>query len=337
MSRLTSKTVLAATVAGLAVAGGGAAIAASQTDSQGSSFLDSVAKHLGISSEELEDATKAAAVDQVDQALADGKITQEQADALKERIESGEAPFFLGPGMFGFRHGFGGPGDNGGRFGGPGHHFFFGDKLGSAAEYLGLTEDELHEQLRAGKSLADVAEAEGKSVDGLKQAILDGARSGLDEAVANERLTQEQADAIYERLQSAIDNIVNGTFPGPGGRGFGPRFGGPPGTTPPRRRQRQRRRHVRRHLGHRGVAAAPTLLPSAKRPAHAGLFHISTRVRGSHGPGSGPGRGRRGRCGACAAGFRALGHGRERLGKAGKREGPGLARPLACTAIAGAT
>ena len=65
MSKLTSKKVLAATVAGLAVAGGGAAIAASQTDSPASSFLDSVAKHLGISSEELEDATKAAAVDQV--------------------------------------------------------------------------------------------------------------------------------------------------------------------------------------------------------------------------------------------------------------------------------
>ena len=98
MRKLTSKKILAATVAGLAVAGGGAAIAASQTDSPGSSFLDSVAKHLGISSQELEDATKAAAVDQVDQALADGRITQEQADALKERIESGEVPVFLGPG-----------------------------------------------------------------------------------------------------------------------------------------------------------------------------------------------------------------------------------------------
>ena len=115
--------------------------------------------------------------------------------------------------MFGFRHGgFGGPE---GGFGGPGHHFFFGDKLGSGAEYLGLTEDELHEQLRDGKSLAEVAEAEGKSVDGLKQAILAGAKSGLDEAVANERLTQEQADAIYERLESSIDDIVNGTFGGP--------------------------------------------------------------------------------------------------------------------------
>ena len=76
MSKLTSKTVLAATVAGLAVAGGGAAIAASQTDSPGSSFLDSVAEHLGVSSQELEDATKAAAIDQLEQAHEDGKITQ---------------------------------------------------------------------------------------------------------------------------------------------------------------------------------------------------------------------------------------------------------------------
>jgi hypothetical protein len=230
MSKLTSKTVLAATVAGLVVAGGGAAIAASQTDSPASSFLDSVAKHLGISSQELEDATKAAAIDQVEQALADGRITQEQADELKSRIESGEGPGllgpgFVGPGLFGFRdHGpEGGPGG--------GHHFFFfGDKLTPAAEYLGLTEAELREQLADGKSLAAVAEAEGKSVDGLKEAILAGAKSALDNAVADERLTQEQAGSIYERLQSSIDELVNGTFPGPPpGRGG---FGGPPGFAP---------------------------------------------------------------------------------------------------------
>lgn len=222
MSKLTSKKkVLAATVAGLAVAGGGAAIAASQTDSPASSFLDSVAEHLGISSEELEEATKAAAVDQVDEALADGRITQEQADELKSRIEAGEAPGFLVPGLFGFR-GHGGPD------GGPGaHHMFFGDKLSSAAEYLGLTEAELRVQLE-GKSLADVAEAEGKSVDGLKQAILAGAKSGLDEAVQDERLTQEQADAMYERLQSSIDEIVNNTREERGHF----RFGGPPGFAP---------------------------------------------------------------------------------------------------------
>ncbi|MGH3010755.1 MAG: hypothetical protein ACRDMY_02740 [Gaiellaceae bacterium] len=229
MSKLTSKKVLAATVAGLAVAGGGAAIAASQTDSRASSFLDSVAEHLGISSQELEDATKAAALDQVDQALADGRITEEQADELKTRIESGDFPGLFEPGLFELRHG--GP-DNGGP--GPGeHHFFpFGGKLSGAAEYLGLSESELREQLLDGKSLAEIAEAAGKSVDGLKQAVLDAAKAALDEAVERDLLTQEQADSIYERLQGWIDDLVNGTFPGLGRLGFHPGSGGPPGSTP---------------------------------------------------------------------------------------------------------
>jgi hypothetical protein len=225
--KLTSKKkVIAAAVAGLAVAGGGAGIAASQDDSAGSSFLDSVAKHLGISSQELEDAAEAAALDQVDEALDQDRITEEQAEELRSRIEAGEVPFF-GPGFFG--PGFFGPGlGHGmrGEPGGPEHHFFFGDKLSSAADYLGLTEAELREQLADGKSLADVAEAEG-----LEQAILDGAKTSLDEAVEAERLTREQADAVYERLQSSIDELVNGTFErrAPGfGWGFGPHFGGPP-------------------------------------------------------------------------------------------------------------
>ena len=229
MSKLTSKKVLAATVAGLAVAGGGAAIAASQTESPASSFLDSVAKHLGISSAELEDATRAAAIDQVDQAFEDGRITEEQADELKSRIESGDFPGFLGPGLVGpglfeFGHA---------ERAGPGHHMFFGGKLASAAQYLGLTQAELREQLAGGKSLAEIAEAEGKSVDGLKQAMLAGAKSDLDDAVKNERLTQEQADAIYEQLRSSIDDLLDGTLPGPRFRhGFGPGFGEPPKSDP---------------------------------------------------------------------------------------------------------
>jgi hypothetical protein len=234
MSKLTSKKVLAATVAGLAVAGGGAAIATSQPDSRASSFLDSVAEHLGISSQELEDATKAAAIDQVDQALADGRITEEQAEALKERIESGDVEGLFGPGLFGpglFELRQGGPGEDS-----PGrgeHHFFpFGGKLSGAAEFLGLSEAELREQLSEGKSLAEIAEAAGKSLEGLKEAILGTARAALDEAVERDLLTQEQADSIYERLQGWIDDLVNGNFAGPGRLGIHPGFGGPPGFTP---------------------------------------------------------------------------------------------------------
>jgi ribosomal protein S20 len=238
MSIFKSRKILAATVAGLAVTGGvGAGIAASQDDSRTSSFFDAVAKHLGISSDELEDATRAAASDQVDAALQDGKITEEQAEELKSRIESGELPPFFGPGLF-----FDGPRGGEHEFGfgmGPGLGFHFGDKLSTATEYLGVTEDELREALRNGRSLADVAKAEGKSVDGLKEALLADAKTRLDEAVAEEKLTREQADRILERLREGIDNLVNANgenrmqfrFRGPG-PGFGGGFGGPPGETP---------------------------------------------------------------------------------------------------------
>ena len=43
--------------------------------------------------------------------------------------------------------------------------------MDASAEYLGLSANDLRTQLQAGKSLADIAKAEGKSVDGLKQAL----------------------------------------------------------------------------------------------------------------------------------------------------------------------
>lgn len=191
---MTSKKTLAAVAAVLAVGGGGGAIAASQGSSNSpGAFFDAVARHLGISSDELRDATKAAAIDQVNAALEDGKITKEQADELKSRIESGEFPPFFGPGPFGGFHD---------HFHGPGDH------LSVAADYLGLTVDELLDKLN-GQSLADVARAEGKSVDGLKQAIVAEAEKDLDQAVDDGDLTREQADAILDRLRSRIDHFVN--------------------------------------------------------------------------------------------------------------------------------
>lgn len=212
MQRISRKAV-AAVVAGLAVAGAGTAIAAGGAGSD-TSFLDAVAAKLGISSEKLIDATKAAAIDQVDAQLKAGTITQAQADAMKERIQSGGVPLFAGPGMR--RGGFGhGPGR-----GGPGGH------LDDAAAYLGVTEAELVEQLRAGTSLADVAKAEGKSVDGLKAALLASEKKELDALVAAGKITQAQADAALERREARLDDFVEGTL-GPCGERGAHGFGGP--------------------------------------------------------------------------------------------------------------
>jgi AraC-like DNA-binding protein len=204
MKRFRSRKTLTIAVVALALAvavagGGGAAIAAAQgSSSPGQSFLDSVAKHLGISSQKLEDATKAAAFDQVDAALKEGKITKAQADALKARIQSGDFPPFAGP-LFGPRFGHS-------HRGGPP---VFGEKLSAAADYLGLSEAELRTKLNTGQTLAEIAKARGKSVDGLEQAILDEAEKNLDQLVEDGELTQAEADEMLARLKSHIDDLVD--------------------------------------------------------------------------------------------------------------------------------
>jgi hypothetical protein len=203
-------------------AGGGAAVAATTSGSAPNDFLDSVAKHLGISRQKLDDATKAAAIDQVDAQLKAGQITQAQADALKKRIQSGDIPplgAFRGGGPGG-GFGFGGPGGPGGPL--PLLKAGIGDSVAAAAKYLGLSESALRDQLRSGKSLADVAKAQNKDLDGLKDAILAAAKTDLDKAVADKQITQTQADDVYNRLKSRIDDVVKGQlrFKGPGGPGL---------------------------------------------------------------------------------------------------------------------
>jgi hypothetical protein len=172
--------------------------------------MQSLAKHLGISTEKLQDAAKAAAIDQIDAALADGRITKEQADAAKERIQSGDAPLlFFGPR---FRDGGAGlPFDHGPRFGfGFGFHHF-GELGAAAADYLGLTEAQLREQLSSGKSLAQIAKDKGKSTDGLKQALHDAVKQDLDEAIKAGRITQAQADEALDRFDERADDLINRT------------------------------------------------------------------------------------------------------------------------------
>jgi hypothetical protein len=89
-------------------------------------------------------------------------------------------------------------------------HKPFGDPLQDAAAYLGLSQEQLREELDGGKSLAEIANTRGKSVDGLKQAMLDAAKADLDQAVADGDLSADEAQAIMSKLRSGIDDLVNG-------------------------------------------------------------------------------------------------------------------------------
>jgi polyhydroxyalkanoate synthesis regulator phasin len=234
MDKKRKTTILAGAAAALAVAGGGAALAATDVfspEEQSQAIIDDAAKQLGVEPSELSDALKQALKNQIDEAVEAGKLTKEQADALKERIDSAEAPLiFGGLGPRGF---------------GPGHFGHFGHfaDLEAAASYLGLTEAELRDQLAEGKSLAEIAKAEGKSVDGLVQALVAEAEKRIDQAVEDGKLTAEQAKEAKEDLEERITDLVNRepgserAFPGHGfGFGFGSDHfhGGPPNFSGPR-------------------------------------------------------------------------------------------------------
>src|ERR671934_1417886 len=118
MSGMNKWKLAAAATAGLAIAGGGAALAAdklSSSDNESQAVIDDAAQRLNVTPSALSDALKQALEDRVDAAVAAGRITKAEGDELKQRIESSDVPLFFGHPRF--------------------EHHFFGE-LTTAASYL---------------------------------------------------------------------------------------------------------------------------------------------------------------------------------------------------------
>jgi hypothetical protein len=222
-------------VAGVAVlAGAGGVYAATKDDGdkERKAFSDDVAKRLDVSPDKLNEAVQGAFRDRLDAAVKAGKLTQKEADAIEQKVkEHGGVPF--GPPGFGP----GGPD-------GPGEMHFrehHGGGLimaggGAAAEYLGLSQAQLEKRLMSGKSLADVAKAEGKSTDGLKKAIRAALEAKLDKAVKNDDLTAKQKTEMLKGFDARIDDMIAGKppkFEKGMKRHFEERFDGPGGPPKP--------------------------------------------------------------------------------------------------------
>ena len=223
----------------LLVGGTGAAIAAVTKDDDGKkaeqAVLDDAAKRLDVTPEKLRDALSAAQDAQLDQAVKGGKLTQKQADAIKERRkQSGRV---LG-GPFGGPRGF------------PGHGPGFGPHVGARGavfldlpKALGITRAQLFEQFRDGKSVAEIAKAQGKSLDDVRAALKADAKRRADEAVKDGDLTQGQADQLLSHLDKALERL-----------GEAPQMG--------RRRRHEGPPHLRPGAFAPGAQDAPDLDPS---------------------------------------------------------------------------
>ena len=211
MRRTHIATIAAA--GALAVGGAGVAVATSRSDdakNREDAVLSDAAKRLDVQPSELRDALAKAEDAQLDADVKAGRITQEQADAIKQRrraigsVLGGPAP--------GFEHHRFGPGP------GPGGP---GDVMDAAADAIGISQAKLFEELRGGKSLSEVAKAHGKSFDDVKAAVKAAVKKHLDEEVDEGHLTRSQADEMLSRLVEHLDEF--GSFhrfhhpPGPPG------------------------------------------------------------------------------------------------------------------------
>lgn len=199
-----------ATAAVAALVGGGAAIAADRlTPKQESdAVVADAAKQLGVDPAKLNAALKKALENRVDAAVAAGRITKAQGDEMKARIAAGDVPLL----------GVGGPGHGPH---GPGHHFA---DLDAAASYLGVTEAALRTSLSDDSTLADIAKEKGKSVAGLKAALVASAKADIAQAVKDGKLTEAQQTEILAGLADRIDGLINGDIGprnGHGPHGFG--------------------------------------------------------------------------------------------------------------------
>jgi polyhydroxyalkanoate synthesis regulator phasin len=164
-------------------------------------YLQDLANRLGVSVSTLQQDKLASAEDVLAQLVKDGKLTQNQANQVKQRLESHQACTGKGRGLLGH-----------------------GVMMQSLKPYLpgvvsqvasGLKMDatQLMSQLQSGKSLSDIATAKGVSSSQLQTIVTNAIQSAVKKAVSDGNLTQQQATTIMQKLQKnpgAFNHLLNG-------------------------------------------------------------------------------------------------------------------------------
>ena len=153
-------------------------------------YLQDLAHRLNVSVRTLEQDQQAARSDEVDQLVKDGKLTQAQANAIKQSIQKHKECSGKGQAM-------------------PWAHAIvnqFVQKYRSAieneiAQGLHLTSQQLTSQLKSGKSLSQIATAQHVSASQLHTIVTNAIQDALNKAVSAGDLTQSQANSFTQYLQ----------------------------------------------------------------------------------------------------------------------------------------
>jgi hypothetical protein len=237
-----------AVLAVAAFAGGAFAATQERPVNARQAFLSDVAQRLHVSTQQLLSAIKGADIDQLNGAVASGRLTARQASKMKTMIERGGTLPFLGllgaqvvgpprmfPAPFGARQrafalppgakavppgakavppgGFGPP--RAAIAVAPGRAFGFGAApvFGALFGYLGVKPAQLLKGLQDGKTLAQIASEHGKSLAGLEHAIIASRKAMLDKLVAAKLITRASAAKRLARFEKRLTTVLSTKHP----------------------------------------------------------------------------------------------------------------------------
>jgi polyhydroxyalkanoate synthesis regulator phasin len=164
-------------------------------------YLQDLAKRLGISESTLQQGKLGAAEDMLAQLVKDGKLTQNQANKIKQRLESQKACSGNGKGLWGRGVAL------------QALKQYLPTAANQVAQGLHLNVDQLKTQLQSGKSLSDIATAQGVSSSQLQTLVTNAIQSAVNKAVSDGNLTQQQATNIMQMVQKnpqALNRLLNG-------------------------------------------------------------------------------------------------------------------------------
>lgn len=126
----------------------------------------------------------------------DGTLTEDQVDAVIDALADARPDT-----RDGVRHR---------RHHGPRGHFFARVAGPEIAELLDMEPEELRDELRNGRTVADLAEARGVDIDTVIDALVDAAEERLGRAVDNGRLDAERADQMLDELEERLESRLAG-------------------------------------------------------------------------------------------------------------------------------
>ena len=168
-----------------------AAVEASASSTACSDFMKHFAVAISKSQAEISAAYQKAIADTLADEVKGGQLTQAQADTIKKKL-AGQTPCAL-PSSAG--HSAAGNAK-------PAIGAYMQQYITAAAAALGVTEAQLKADLAAHQSLSQVAAAQHVSEADFRTKLIANLKPALDQAVASNKLTSAQEQAIMSRLQT---------------------------------------------------------------------------------------------------------------------------------------